>query len=56
MLRDIVAKGITKAKEIIEKIRQKLFPALDDEGKIYIEVYCFNKNYGAIAKLYLSAR
>jgi len=31
VLRDLVAKGITKAKEIIEKIRQKLFPALEDE-------------------------
>merc|ERR1712226_1008108 len=31
LLREIVAEGVTKAKEIIEKIRQKLFPALDDE-------------------------
>merc|ERR1712226_1178683 len=37
VLRDIVAKGITKAKEIFEKIRQKLFPALDDEVLFELE-------------------
>ena len=33
MLKEIVAKGIVKAKEIIEKIKAKLFPALENEGK-----------------------
>merc|ERR1712168_1215013 len=31
MLKEIVAKGIVKAKEIIEKIKAKLFPALENE-------------------------
>ena len=33
-LKKLVAKGITKAKEIIEKIRQKLFPAYNLEGNL----------------------
>ena len=31
-LKEIIAKGITKIREIIEKIKEKLFPALEDEG------------------------
>merc|ERR1712226_1739177 len=37
LLREIVAEGVTKAKEIIEKIREKLFPALEDEVPFLIE-------------------
>merc|ERR1712243_433175 len=37
MIREIVAKGITKIKEIIEIIRKKLLPQLEYEDKLDIE-------------------
>ena len=35
-IKQLVAKGIVQAKQIIQKIRERLFPAYEDEGMIIL--------------------
>ena len=32
VLKEIIAKGITRLRDILHKLKEKLFPALNDEG------------------------